>query len=41
MARIDQIMVRDIEPVTSWTLPETSSDHLPIAARVKVTATGS
>ncbi|WP_063768284.1 endonuclease/exonuclease/phosphatase family protein [Streptomyces griseus] len=36
MARIDQILVRDMEPETSWTLPETGSDHLPIAARVKV-----
>ncbi|MFI0236514.1 endonuclease/exonuclease/phosphatase family protein [Streptomyces sp. NPDC016845] len=34
MARIDQIMVRGVEPVSSWTLPETGSDHLPIAARV-------
>ncbi|MFE6284206.1 endonuclease/exonuclease/phosphatase family protein [Streptomyces sp. NPDC057877] len=34
MARIDQIMVKGIEPVSSWTLPETSSDHLPVAARV-------
>ncbi|WP_369246145.1 endonuclease/exonuclease/phosphatase family protein [Streptomyces sp. R41] len=41
MARIDQIMVKGIEPETSWTLPETGSDHLPIAARVKVDATAS
>ncbi|MFF0788309.1 endonuclease/exonuclease/phosphatase family protein [Streptomyces spiralis] len=43
MARIDQIMVRGVEPVSSWSLPRTDSDHLPIAARVKVTtsATGS
>ncbi|MEU4995109.1 endonuclease/exonuclease/phosphatase family protein [Streptomyces sp. NPDC021622] len=34
MARIDQIMVKGVEPVSSWTLPETGSDHLPIAARV-------
>ncbi|MET7512771.1 endonuclease/exonuclease/phosphatase family protein [Streptomyces sp. NPDC005480] len=34
MARIDQIMVKGVEPVTSWTLPETGSDHLPIAAKV-------
>ncbi|MER7663889.1 MULTISPECIES: endonuclease/exonuclease/phosphatase family protein [unclassified Streptomyces] len=34
MARIDQIMVRGIDPVSSWTLPKTDSDHLPIAARV-------
>ncbi|MFI9647669.1 endonuclease/exonuclease/phosphatase family protein [Streptomyces sp. NPDC052040] len=36
MARIDQIMVRGVEPVSSWTLPRTGSDHLPIAARVKI-----
>ncbi|MFF3494896.1 endonuclease/exonuclease/phosphatase family protein [Streptomyces sp. NPDC002795] len=36
MARIDQIMVKGVEPVTSWTLPRTGSDHLPIAARVDV-----
>ncbi|MBQ0849526.1 endonuclease/exonuclease/phosphatase family protein [Streptomyces sp. BH-SS-21] len=41
MARIDQIMVKGVEPVTSWTLPETGSDHLPIAARVKLSAAGS
>ncbi|MEU7059408.1 endonuclease/exonuclease/phosphatase family protein [Streptomyces sp. NPDC046197] len=43
MARIDQIMVRGIEPESSWTLPRTGSDHLPVAARVKVgtSATGS
>lgn len=40
MARIDQIMVRGVEPVTSWTLPETGSDHLPVAARVKFEDTG-
>ncbi|GAA1009858.1 MULTISPECIES: endonuclease/exonuclease/phosphatase family protein [Streptomyces] len=36
LARIDQIMVRGVEPVSSWTLPRTSSDHLPVAARVKL-----
>jgi vancomycin resistance protein VanJ len=36
MARIDQIMVRGVEPVSSWTLPRTNSDHLPIAARVEI-----
>ncbi|MEV0224207.1 endonuclease/exonuclease/phosphatase family protein [Streptomyces sp. NPDC050704] len=41
MARIDQILVKGVEPVTSWTLPETGSDHLPIAARVKLSATTS
>ena len=34
MARIDQILVRDLEPVSSWTLPATGSDHLPVAARL-------
>jgi vancomycin resistance protein VanJ len=37
MARIDQIMVRGLEPVSSWTLPATGSDHLPIAASVDFT----
>ncbi|MET8980441.1 endonuclease/exonuclease/phosphatase family protein [Streptomyces sp. NPDC004539] len=37
MARIDQIMVQGVEPVSSWTLPETGSDHLPVAARVDLT----
>jgi vancomycin resistance protein VanJ len=41
MARIDQIMIRGVEPVTSWTLPETGSDHLPVAARVKFDGTTS
>ena len=36
MARIDQIMVQGVEPVSSWTLPRTGSDHLPIAARVNL-----
>ncbi|MFJ3819902.1 endonuclease/exonuclease/phosphatase family protein [Streptomyces nodosus] len=37
LARIDQIMVRGVQPVSSWTLPRTGSDHLPVAARVRVT----
>lgn len=41
LARIDQIMVRGIEPMSSWTLPETGSDHLPVAARVRVDASAS
>ncbi|MBZ6132016.1 MULTISPECIES: endonuclease/exonuclease/phosphatase family protein [Streptomyces] len=41
MARIDQILVSGVEPTTSWTLPATGSDHLPIAARVKVDTTDS
>ncbi|MET9413441.1 endonuclease/exonuclease/phosphatase family protein [Streptomyces klenkii] len=36
MARIDQIMVRGMDPVSAWTLPKTPSDHLPVAARVKL-----
>ncbi|QDY76484.1 endonuclease/exonuclease/phosphatase family protein [Streptomyces qinzhouensis] len=36
MARIDQIMVKGLEPVRSWTLPRTGSDHLPIAASIKL-----
>jgi vancomycin resistance protein VanJ len=40
MARIDQIMVRGLEPMASWTLPETGSDHLPVAARVTITTSG-
>ncbi|WP_425575909.1 endonuclease/exonuclease/phosphatase family protein [Streptomyces axinellae] len=36
MARIDQIMVRGVGPVSAWSLPSTGSDHLPIAARVKL-----
>ena len=41
MARIDQILVTGVEPTTSWTLPATGSNHLPIAARVKVDTTAS
>ncbi|MFE9400854.1 endonuclease/exonuclease/phosphatase family protein [Streptomyces sp. NPDC006530] len=36
MARIDQIMVKGMQPTSSWTLARTGSDHLPIAARLKV-----
>ncbi|MFI8308767.1 endonuclease/exonuclease/phosphatase family protein [Streptomyces sp. NPDC085927] len=32
MARIDQILVRGVEPKSSWVLPATGSDHLPVAA---------
>ncbi|MFD9006911.1 endonuclease/exonuclease/phosphatase family protein [Streptomyces sp. NPDC059582] len=41
MARIDQIMVQGVEPVSSWTLPATGSDHLPVAARVNLATNGS
>ncbi|MDX3849551.1 endonuclease/exonuclease/phosphatase family protein [Streptomyces sp. AK02-01A] len=36
LARIDQIMVRGVEPTSSWSLPATDSDHLPLAARVEL-----
>jgi vancomycin resistance protein VanJ len=36
MARIDQIMVKGAEPRSSWTLPRTGSDHLPVAARLQL-----
>ncbi|MEU9401881.1 endonuclease/exonuclease/phosphatase family protein [Streptomyces sp. NPDC048242] len=36
MARIDQIMVKGVEPESSWTLPRTDSDHLPVAARLSL-----
>lgn len=35
LARIDHIMTRTATPVTTWTLPATGSDHLPVAARIK------
>ncbi|HEX5566330.1 MAG TPA: endonuclease/exonuclease/phosphatase family protein [Streptomyces sp.] len=35
LARIDQILVKGVEPVSSWTLPPTASDHLPLAASVR------
>ncbi|MGW7267846.1 endonuclease/exonuclease/phosphatase family protein [Streptomyces sp. NPDC054842] len=34
VVRIDQIMVRGVEPDSSWTLPATGSDHLPVAAEI-------
>ncbi|MFF4244844.1 endonuclease/exonuclease/phosphatase family protein [Streptomyces sp. NPDC001822] len=34
MARIDQILVRGVEPRSSWVLPSTGSDHLPVGARL-------
>ncbi|WP_030871195.1 endonuclease/exonuclease/phosphatase family protein [Streptomyces sp. NRRL S-37] len=33
-ARIDQILVRGVEPTSSWVLPATGSDHLPVAAGI-------
>ncbi|WP_142145836.1 endonuclease/exonuclease/phosphatase family protein [Streptomyces sp. SLBN-31] len=34
VARIDQILVRGVTPRSSWVLPSTGSDHLPVAARI-------
>ncbi|WUH35301.1 endonuclease/exonuclease/phosphatase family protein [Streptomyces sp. NBC_00444] len=34
VARIDQILVRGVEPQSSWLLPATGSDHLPVAAGI-------
>ncbi|WP_175609380.1 endonuclease/exonuclease/phosphatase family protein, partial [Streptacidiphilus griseoplanus] len=34
MARIDQIMTKGVNPTSSWVLPATGSDHLPVAARI-------
>ncbi|MEU8795645.1 endonuclease/exonuclease/phosphatase family protein [Streptomyces sp. NPDC048643] len=34
MVRIDQILVRGVTPESSWVLPATHSDHLPVAARI-------
>lgn len=34
VVRIDQILVRGVEPRSSWSLPATGSDHLPVAAGI-------
>jgi vancomycin resistance protein VanJ len=34
VARIDQILVRGVVPESSWVLPATGSDHLPVAAGI-------
>jgi vancomycin resistance protein VanJ len=34
VARIDQILVRGVEPNSAWSLPATGSDHLPVAAGI-------
>ncbi|MCW6003416.1 endonuclease/exonuclease/phosphatase family protein [Micromonospora sp. CPCC 205371] len=34
MVRIDQILVRGVEPESAWVLPATGSDHRPVAARI-------
>lgn len=34
IVRFDQILVRAVKPTSSWVLPATGSDHLPVAARI-------
>ncbi|WP_149260607.1 endonuclease/exonuclease/phosphatase family protein [Actinomadura sp. K4S16] len=34
MVRIDQILVRGVQPRAAWILPATGSDHLPVAAEI-------
>ncbi|WLW57238.1 endonuclease/exonuclease/phosphatase family protein [Streptomyces sp. YU58] len=34
LVRIDQILVRGVRPESSWALPATGSDHLPVAAGI-------
>jgi vancomycin resistance protein VanJ len=34
VVRIDQILVRGVEPKSSWVLPATGSDHRPVAAGI-------
>lgn len=36
VARIDQILVRGLTPVSAWNLPATASDHLPVAASLRL-----
>ncbi|WP_371657444.1 endonuclease/exonuclease/phosphatase family protein [Streptomyces sp. NBC_00280] len=35
VVRIDQILVRGVTPESSWSLPATGSDHLPVAAKIR------
>ena len=34
VVRIDQILVRGVEPDSSWVLPANGSDHRPVEARI-------
>lgn len=36
VARIDQVMARDAAVTSVWALPRTGSDHLPVAARIRL-----
>jgi vancomycin resistance protein VanJ len=35
LARIDHVLARGAQVTATWTLPDTGSDHLPVAARVR------
>ena len=39
VVRIDQILVRGVEPESSWVLPATGSDHLPGGGRYQLVST--
>ncbi|MER7708647.1 endonuclease/exonuclease/phosphatase family protein [Kitasatospora sp. NPDC097605] len=36
VVRIDQILVKGVTPCSAWTLPDTGSDHLPVAASLRL-----
>ncbi|MFI5801733.1 endonuclease/exonuclease/phosphatase family protein [Streptomyces sp. NPDC051561] len=36
VVRIDQILAKGVTPVAAWTLPATGSDHLPVAASLRL-----
>ncbi|MEU3401391.1 endonuclease/exonuclease/phosphatase family protein [Streptomyces filamentosus] len=36
VVRIDQILLKGVKAASAWTLPATTSDHLPVAARVSL-----
>ncbi|MFJ5233137.1 endonuclease/exonuclease/phosphatase family protein [Kitasatospora sp. NPDC088391] len=36
VVRIDQILVKGVAPRAAWTLPDTGSDHLPVAASLRL-----
>ncbi|MFI1106228.1 endonuclease/exonuclease/phosphatase family protein [Streptomyces melanogenes] len=36
MARIDQILLKGVTAASAWTLPRTASDHLPVAASLRL-----
>lgn len=36
LARIDQVLTRSSQVTALWTLPATTSDHLPVAARIRL-----